>query len=359
MARGPTSTGRTTIRDVASRAGVSVATVSRVLSGDYPVAAGTRTRVMRAVRDLDYVVNAHARALAGMSPQTVAIIVDSVTAPFHAHIAQGVEEQAAVEGRLCLVCTTQGDPDRELAVVNLMREQHADAVILVGAVVENDVYRARMVRFAAALDAVGSRLVLCGRPPLGPDVPATVVEYDNTAGAYAITSHLLSAGHRRILYLGGAVGHTTGEARVAGYRQALRDHGLEPDPRLESFGRFSRAFGYRGLKEILDRDAGGDTCDFTAVFAADDLVAAGALQALREAGRQVPADVSIVGYDDIPLAADLNPPLTTVHIPHEELGRTAVRLALHRGERGPQHLVVGTHVVVRESVAPLRDAGAS
>jgi LacI family transcriptional regulator len=355
MARGPTSTGRTTIRDVASRAGVSVATVSRVLSGDYPVAASTRSRVMRAVRDLDYVVNAHARALAGMSPQTVAIIVASVTAPFHAHIAQGVEEQAAIEGRLCLVCTTQGDPDRELAVVNLMREQHADAVILVGAVVENDAYRARMVRFAAALDAVGSRLVLCGRPPLGPDVPATVVDYDNTAGAYAITSHLLSAGHRRILYLGGAIGHTTGEARVAGYRQALREHGLEPDPRLESFGRFSRAFGYRGIKEVLERGTG----DFTAVFAADDLVAAGALQALREAGRQVPADVSVVGYDDIPLAADLNPPLTTVHIPHEELGRTAVRLALHRGDGGPQHVVVGTHVVVRDSVGPLRDAGSS
>jgi LacI family transcriptional regulator len=218
----------------------------------------------------------------------------------------------------------------------------------VGAVVENDEYRRRMSRFATALDAVGSRLVLCGRPPLGPGVPATVVEYDNAGGAHAITSYLVSAGHQRILYLGGAVGHTTNEARVAGYRQALRDRGIEPDPSLEVFGRFGRPFGYEGMRAVL---AAGPS-RFSAVFAADDLVAAGAIAALREARLDVPADVSMVGYDDIFHTVDFNPPLTTVHIPLEELGRTAVRLALHPEESTGQHVVIGTHVVIRDSVRP-------
>ncbi|MFC7763283.1 LacI family DNA-binding transcriptional regulator [Catellatospora bangladeshensis] len=173
---------RPTIRDVAALAGVSVATVSRVLSGDYPVAGNTRTKVQRAVRELDYVVNAHARALSGATSNVVALVMYDVVTPFFAHIASGVEYQATESDRLCLVCTTHGDPDRELEIVKLMREQHADAVILVGGVLMNDDYRERMYRYAKGLEDAGSRLVLCGRPSLGPDFPAITVEYDN-AGA--------------------------------------------------------------------------------------------------------------------------------------------------------------------------------
>jgi LacI family transcriptional regulator len=133
---------------------------------------------MRAVKELDYVANVHARALAGTPSKSVAIVINSVISPHYAHVAQGVQTQAAAAGRLCLIGTTGGDAERELATVQFMREQHAEAVILVGNVFADDAYRVRMSRYAYALAAVGSRLVLCGRPPLGPDVPAVVVECD-------------------------------------------------------------------------------------------------------------------------------------------------------------------------------------
>ncbi|MCG5218054.1 LacI family DNA-binding transcriptional regulator [Streptosporangium sp. KLBMP 9127] len=339
---------RVTVRDVAARAGVSATTVSRVIKGDYPVAQATRTRVLRAMRELDYVLNVHARALSGASTKMVAFVLDDVTGPSFAYVAKGVEQQATAEGRLCMVCTTHGDPARELAVVEAMREQRADAVILVGGGSLDDTYRERMTHFAHALDKAGSRLVLCGRPPLGDNVPTTVVEYDNEGGAYAMTSHLLSQGHRRIVLLGAdwqGDTSTTKRDRVYGYVRAHESFGITYAPDLIIPAGFGRADGYEQTRRLIARGA-----VFTAVFAATDMVAIGVLAALREAGIRVPEDVSLAGYDDIPFAADLEPGLTTVRIPTEELGRTAVRLALNRGE--PQHVVLGTHIVVRDSVRP-------
>ncbi|MFG6192619.1 LacI family DNA-binding transcriptional regulator [Nonomuraea sp. JJY05] len=340
---------RVTIRDVAKHAGVSVATVSRTLAGDYPVQPSTRHKVLRAVRELDYVPNAQARALSVASPGAVAIVVNRVSVPYYAYIAQGVEEQAAAEGRLSLICTTGGDMERELSIVQMMREQRAEAVILVGSVILDDDYRERMTRYAHGLASSGSRLVLCGRPPLGDGVPALTVGFDNTGGAHAVTAHLLSAGHRRILYLGLRPGHTTSDSRVAGYRAALADHGIGHDPALEVHCDFDRATGYAAMKRRLA--AGQD--DFTAVFAATDVIAAGAVQAIHEHGLRVPEDISIVGYDDVPPAEDIG--LTTVHLPHAELGRAAVRLALSgKDPLAEPPITLGTHIVVRSSVGRLR-----
>jgi LacI family transcriptional regulator len=334
-----------TVRDVAARAGVSASTVSRVLGGTYPVAAATRTKVLRAMRELDYVVNAHARALGGSTNKTVAFVVDDVTGPFYAHVARGAEQQASAEGRLCMLCTTHGNPQRVLAVVEAMREQRADAVIVVGGAWEDKAYQDRMTYFAHALDRVGSRLVLVGRPPLGEGVPATVVEYDNEGGAFAMTTHLLASGHQRIAYLGRVPGLSTSTQRVGGFRRAHETLGTAPDPALILDGTYSRSYGYQATRELVASGVG-----FTAIFAGTDMVAAGVLQALREAKVRVPEDVSVAGYDDVPLALDVYPSLTTVSIPHEELGRAAVRLTLHRDELPEsQHLVLGTHIVVRDS----------
>ncbi|UIX29215.1 LacI family DNA-binding transcriptional regulator [Streptomyces sp. GQFP] len=347
MPRRATDGGRATVKDVAARAGVSAATVSRVLGGTYPVAAVTRIRVQRALRDLDYVVDANARSLGRATNNTVAFVVNNVTGPSFAHIAQGVEQQATAEGRLCLVCTTHHDPARELAVINLMREQRAEAVILVGGAVRTPEYTDRMIKLARSLDAEGSRLVLCGRSSLGPGVPETVVEYDNEGGAFSMTSYLLSLGHERIALVG-AERHSIAGGRLSGYRRALESRGLSYDPDVVVPGQYTREAGYRGTRELLDKGA-----EFTAVFAMTDMVAVGVYKALREAGLRVPDDVSVVGFDDIPLAGDLVPELTTVHVPHEELGRAAVRLALNRADHPVQHLTMGTHVVVRGSAGPV------
>lgn len=337
---------RSTIREVANLAGVSVATVSRILTGTYPASPDTRARVMRAAEELDYVANAHARVLAGSASKSVAIVLNSVISPHYAHVAQGVEAQATAEGRLCLIATTGGDPKRELAIVKHMREQNAEAVILVGNVVADDRYRERMGQYAQSLAAVGSRLVLCGRRPLGPDVPAIVVEYDNAGGAFAATSHLLSAGHERILFLGRRPGYTTADGRLDGYRRALAAHNLPQDPGLEVEGMMEWNEGYRMMKERLSTGPQ----DFTAVFAINDLIAGGAHRALAERGLRVPDDLSMVGFDDLPPSRDIN--LTTVHLPHEEIGRTAVRLALEHEAHGgaPPHVILGTHLVIRDSV---------
>ncbi|MFD4975036.1 LacI family DNA-binding transcriptional regulator [Streptomyces sp. NPDC058424] len=343
---------RATVVDVAKRAGVSTATVSRVMNRNYPVSAATRERVEAAMRELGYVVNAHARALAGASGRTVGIIVSELIDPFYAYIARGVEREATDGDRLCLVCCTQGDPQRELAFIELMHERRADAVVLVGGSVEDRAYKAELARRARELDAGGSKLVLCGRPSLGDGVPTVGVEYDNEGGAFAITDHLITQGHERILYLGGPRGLSTARDRLAGHRRALELRGIARDPGLEQPGAFSRAFGYRRMAELL---SGGP--EFTAVFAANDIVAAGAAQALEEAGLRIPQDMSLVGYDDIPVAQELRPRLTTVRIPLEEMGRQAVRVALNGGDeddwRAPTTgtLRLGTHIVVRESVA--------
>lgn len=344
---------RVTIREVAARAGVSVATVSRVLAGNYPTSTASRAKVLRAVKDLDYVANAHARALAGAGRKTIAVLMFDVVGAFYAGVAQGVEMEAAQRGRLTLVSSTGSDPARELALVQMMREQAAEAVVLVGGVIQDDEYRQRMARYAEVLAAAGSRLVLCGRPAPAPDVPALVVEYDNEAGAHAVTSHLLGAGHRRIALLGYQPGNTTGEDRVVGYLRALADHGVpRADAILHGVG-FGQNNGYQAMRDLLEKAEGKP--EFTAVFAGDDRAAAAAIIALREYGLRVPDDMSVVGYNDDPVAGDITPGLTTVHIPAEEMGRVAVRQALSGSPRaGQERHLLGTHIVIRESVRPLR-----
>lgn len=336
-----------TIADVATAAGVSVATVSRTLSANYPVAESTKAKVLEAVDKLGYVANAHARALAGATTRTVGIVISDVADPFFGYIARGVERQASSENRLCLIMATDGDRDRELAIVDLMREQRADAVILVGGASDHPGYRAKMAARASALAANGSVLVLCGRPSLGESVPTVSVNYDNTGGAFAITDYLVSQGHRRILYLGGPANLSTTASRFKGFTRGLAARGVELDPDLVHLGEFGRAFGYRRMREILATDL-----SFSAVFGANDLVAVGAMEAIAEAGLSVPQDISVVGYDNIPVSREVNPKLTTVNVPLEDLGREAVRAALGRYEYGSEaaNSVLGTHLVIRDSV---------
>lgn len=336
-----------TIADVAIAAGVSVATVSRTLSANYPVAESTKVRVLEAVQKLGYVANAHARALAGVTTRTVGIVIADVADPFFGYIARGVERQASSEKRLCLIMATDGDRDRELAIVDLMREQRADAVILVGGASDHPGYRAKMAARAAALAENGSVLVLCGRPSLGDDVPTVSVNYDNSGGAFAITDYLISQGHQRIVYLGGPENLSTTASRFRGFSSAMEARGLALDPNLVHLGEFGRAFGYRRMREIL-----ASSLSFSAVFGANDLVAVGAMEAIAEAGLRVPEDISVVGYDNIPVSREVNPKLTTVNVPLEDLGREAVRAALGRFEFGSEsaNSTLGTHIVLRDSV---------
>lgn len=335
-----------TLADVAARAGVSTATVSRVLNTDYPVAAATRSRVERAVWDLDYVVNDHARALLHATSNMVGVVLNDLSDPFFSAIGRGVQKAAASHGRLVVMCDSDGSPVQELAYVQLLRRQRADVVVLVGAAPEAADYRRQMTAQAKGLAGQGSCLVVCGRPAPSRSAPVKVVHVDHAGGSRLLAEHLLALGHRRIAYVTGPDGRTTTTERRQAFLETLSAGGVRIDPRLVVAGDFSRASGYAAARRLLSQRIA-----FTAVAAANDLMAIGMLRAFRDAGVAVPDDVSVMGFDDIPAAGDLTPQLSTIRIDLGRVGQAAVDLGLG-GQNARTETTVGVELVARESAGP-------
>lgn len=353
-----------TLADVAARAGVSSATVSRVLNGNYPVAGSTRERVQRAVEELDYVVNGQARALAAATSDLVGVLVNDVADPFFGVIASALQGEIGAGGagpgggKLAVVCNTGGSPEAELTYLTLLERQRAAGVVLTGGAVEDDTHNAAVTARLARLTSSGTRVVLCGRPPLTlPDGTAqvTTVAFDNRGGARRLTEHLLSLGHRRIGCVTGPVERSTTRHRLEGHRAALDAHGMGPGTpdgeaalRLTVHGGYDRASGYDATLELLRRDPG-----VTAVVAANDTVALGVCAALRDQGLSIPGDVSVAGFDDLPFSVDASPALTTVRIPLQEAGARAGRLVMGRQAAPPGGVAtIATELMVRASTAP-------
>ncbi|MET8830117.1 LacI family DNA-binding transcriptional regulator [Streptomyces sp. NPDC004610] len=319
-----------TLADVAARARVSPATVSRVLNGNYPVAASTRERVLRAVAELDYVVNGPASALAAATSDLVGILVHDIADPFFGVMASAIQSEIGGAGgrgggeRLAVVCNTGGSPERELTYLTLLQRQRAAAVVLTGGAVEDAEHRAAVAAKLRRLTDAGTRVVLCGRSPV-PDPEVVALAFDNRGGAQRLTEHLLGLGHRRIGYIAGPVDRTTTRHRLEGHRAALSAAGVADDPRRTLHAAYDRRSGYGATRVLLTRDPA-----LTAVVAANDTAALGACAALREAGRRIPQDVSVVGFDDLPFTVDAVPALTTVRLPLAETGAWAGRIAMGR-----------------------------
>ena len=330
------------ITDVARRAGVSTATVSRVLNRNYPVSDAVRERVLEAVRDLGYVANAHARALLTSISGTVGVILHDVSDPYFAEIVRGIQEVAAHENRLVVICNSLREPAREITYIEMLRGHRVDAVIMAGGHILDDEYMMALREQALQLRAQGSRLVLCGRHP----VRADAVVPDNAAGGSRLVRHLLERGHRRIAHIAGPENLSTAQDRLDGYLGALASYAIEADPALVTSGDFTREAGYEATRRLLDAGVA-----FTAVAAANDLTAVGVLACLRDRGLRVPEDVSVAGFDDLPVARDVTPQLTTVRVPMLEMGRRSMLLAL-RDAQAPYELVrLETELVERRSVA--------
>ncbi|MBQ0983565.1 LacI family DNA-binding transcriptional regulator [Streptomyces sp. F63] len=348
-----------TLADVAAHAKVSSATVSRVLSGNYPVSEATRARVLRAVNELDYVVNGPASALAAATSDLVGILVNDIADPFFGIIAGAVQSEIAglpgAGGKLAVVCNTGGSPERELTYLTLLQRQRAAAVVVTGGAAEGADHTAAVAAKLGRLTAAGTRVVLCGRPPLphsGDGEPAvTTLAFDNRGGAQRLTEHLLALGHRRIGYVTGPPDRTTTRHRLEGHRAALAAAGLtEGSERLTVHGSFDRASGYDATLELLRREP-----DMTAVVAANDTIALGAFAALRDRGLRIPEDVSVAGFDDLPFSADAVPALTTVRLPLQDAGARAGRLAMDRETAPPGGVAtVRAELMARASTAPPR-----
>ncbi|MGW7083829.1 LacI family DNA-binding transcriptional regulator [Streptomyces sp. NPDC054871] len=349
-----------TLADVAARAQVSPATVSRVLNGNYPVAAATRERVLRAVDDLDYVLNGPASSLAAATSDLVGILVNDIADPFFGIMAGAVQSEIGGPGgraggeRMAVVCNTGGSPERELTYLTLLQRQRAAAVVLTGGALEDPAHAAAMSAKLARLADAGTRIVLCGRPPLeDSDAVAATLTFDNRNGGRRLTEHLLTLGHRRIGYVAGPMERTTTRHRLEGHRDALAASGAGnaangDQDELTVHGPYTRRSGYEATLELLRRAP-----DLTAIVAANDTVALGASAALRDQGLRIPEDISVAGFDDLPFSVDAVPALTTVRLPLHEAGARAGRLATGAEEAPPGGVAtIAAELMVRGSTAP-------
>lgn len=331
-----------TLVDVARRAGVSLATASRVMNGsDRKVSPELRERVVGAARELRYVRNANAQALAKARSAIVGVIVHDIGDPYFSEILRGVEAAGEGTGQLLLVCDTHRDPERELEYLTLLHAHRASTIVIAGSGHED---RAHNVAVGTRLDAFvngGGRVVLIGRHHYGGDA----VLPDNRGGARALMREVLAHGHRAVAIIGGPPHLTTTHDRLDGCRLAFADAGLTFDPACVIDGDFSRESGEAATHALYAR---GD--EPTAIVALNDEMAVGALTALRERGLRVPDDVSLVGFDDIPVAADVTPALTTVNVPLNHIGEVAMRLAREPASDGFRAAHVAAHVVIRASL---------
>jgi LacI family transcriptional regulator len=331
-------TERITIADVAREAGVSAMTVSRVINDKGDVSPETRQRVLDVVERLGYRPSGIARGLATRRTGTLGLVVPDVSNPFFAGVARGVEEVAYAEGYNVFLCNTEEDPQRELTVLTSLEEKRVDGLVLCSSRLGEE----ELVSVVARHTGV----VLVNRRLEEDGVLSVLIDDEN--GGRLATEHLLQAGRRAVGFLAGPVMSHSGRERAAGYRAALDAGGLPYNsawvpncfPTVEG--------GQEAARELLQSQ------ELTGLFCYNDLVAVGALQTCAELGRRVPADMAVVGYDDIPLAALVTPPLTTCRVPRYDLGAQAVRLLLNQLEGCPGEcgeIVLQPELVVRASAS--------
>jgi DNA-binding LacI/PurR family transcriptional regulator len=308
---------RPTIRDVAARAGVSHQTVSRVINGRNEVTTETRERVLAAIRELQYVPSPLARGLMGSRTHSLGMVTADVTDQTFAQAVAGAELEARRRGYYLMVASVEGEQeDDEVQYLRLMLERRVEGLI---------VFRPQLPLAPEQLPPAVERvpLVSIGSSEL-PGFMA--VDVDNRGGGFEATSLLIRKGHRAIATISGPREWPSARARVDGYRDALREAGLPDEEGLvEAASDWGLESGQQALRRLLARGT-----EFTAVFAHSDLLALGAIRELRSRGLAVPDDVSVVGFDDIPVASFVEPPLTTVRQPMREVGALAAKLLLDR-----------------------------
>ncbi|MFB9880527.1 LacI family DNA-binding transcriptional regulator [Planobispora siamensis] len=329
---------RPTLEAVAALAGVGRGTVSRVINGSPKVSEKARDAVHRAIQELGYVPNRAARALVTRRTDTVALVVSEselrvFDEPYFAGTIRGIGSALSETGLQLILAMAQSEQEHE-RLEHYLTGQHVDGVLLIS------LHGADPL--PGRLEEMGVPTVIGGRP-IGLD-PYSYVDVDNRAGARQAVKYLLGKGRRRIATIAGPQDMGVGVDRLAGYRDALLATGI---PEMVAYGDFSEESGMIAMRALLERNP-----DVDAVFTASDPMALGAIRVLREAGRSIPGDVAVIGFDDSPAAAHSSPTLTSVHQPTEAMGRQMAHLLVARinGEQLEQPVVIlDTHLVERDS----------
>jgi DNA-binding LacI/PurR family transcriptional regulator len=339
-----TNRRRPTMKDVAEHARVSVSTVSYVLNDSGPVAPERRDRVLDAVRVLEYSPNESARNLKRRSASAIGLVVPDLTNQFFALIAEGVQRAASEQGVLVVLCAPEATGLPEAHHAKLLRSQRLDGVIYLTGTGTLPTAVLELARFGP--------VVLVDEQIPGFDLPAVVC--DSRRGAREIARHVIDNGHRRITVVGGPTAMWTADQRLAGYREAVAAAGRDPDAMPVLVGDYRQDSGFALAATAL---AGCPDERPTALLCANDMMAIGALEYCKSVGLRVPQDLSIVGFDDLPVSALLTPRLTTVRQPARDMGAQAALCLLNLlgdGSNGapPTPALLSTSIQIRESVAP-------
>ena len=328
---------RPTINDIAKRVGLSKASVSRALNGKQDVDPETRKRVLKVAAQVGYVPSASARALSNGRSNCLGLLVPTLTWPWILEVLRGVAEEIERSGYSLILYTTSGGEDSEREFMSqLVPAGAVDGLALV--------IPLGMLEYIERLAKGGLPVVVVDDRGHYPDLPT--VATTNIEGGRSATLHLVERGRRRIAMLNGPRDFGCNRDRLEGYKSALRKAGLQFDPKLVVDSDFKESGGASAMATLLAADPKLD-----AVFVANDVMAFGAMRALRNSGRRVPDDVAVVGFDDIPASAMTHPPLSTVRQPLYEMGRTAASMVMAavRGESITKRIELPTSLVIRES----------
>lgn len=328
-----------TIKDVAQHAGVSTATVSRVLSNSGPVSAEVRERVEQAIHALGYRPNRMARSFRAQRSKFIGLIISDVENPFYTSLVRAVEDVAYAHDYSLLLCNSDEDPDKERTYIQFMADERVAGVI-------GSPASEAETSFAALFDA-GIPVVSVDRRSAR--TPVDTVLLDNVAAARDLTRHLIAHGHRRIGAIVPNTSITSGRERLVGFLQAMEEAGLAPDPDLIREGKGIETFGFQAAHELLDLPD-----QPTAVFTGNNLITLGALKAIQERHLRIPDDVAVAGHDEMPWMSLLAPGITVAAQPIHEMGRLAMQMLLARiaGDRQPlREVKLAPRLIVRSSVA--------
>jgi LacI family repressor for deo operon, udp, cdd, tsx, nupC, and nupG len=325
-----------TIRDVADRAGVSIATVSRVLNKQESVSPATRSRVEKAIAELNYQPNYLGRNLRRSETRIILVILQSISNPFYSKVVEGIEDIGHKNGYNIMICNNDSDSDRERSYLEMVVNRLVDGVILMEPEVEG-----------RELSEIGKSfpIVQCCEYKENADIPH--ISIDNLAAGYTATNHLINLGHRRIGLISGYNRLLSAVQREEGYRRALDDAGLEFDPELVKYSSYGYSGGEMAAREFIRMKSRP-----TAIFAISDISAIGAVRAIKGADLRIPDDMAVVGFDNTSIASVYDPGISTVSQPRYELGRRAmeVLLDLIKGEQVSSNSLFLEHqLIVRES----------
>lgn len=331
--------------EVARASNVSIATASRVLSGStHPVSATTRARVLKAAAELNYFPNSVARALVTQHTHIIGVIVGDIEDPYFSAIVRGIEDEARQNGYLTIVCNSDRNPEIVLSYLSVLIDYRVDSIIFAGGSLAGKEHESRLETLINRVKSLGILTAGIGQHPL----IDCRVGIDDAAATRTMTEYLCTLGHRHIAYIQGPSQLSTSAVRLRAFKSAMRQSGLPLQLDWIVQGDFTMESGYVAVEKILAKEEHP-----TAIFAANDLMAIGAMNAVQQRGLRVPRDISVVGFDDIPSAVYMKPRLTTIRVPMYPLGQAAMvqLIQFHKGRRPQAAHVLDFELVVRESAA--------